>query len=169
MHIILCHDNNLAGTPLIFPPALAFLPVSPSLDHSNPERTWSLGSCWHTKLHSAAQILLRLVPLAVQDIRLPPGCPHFPMTSRQFFCWFPLTNSLDHDHSHWSKNTEAWLSLVERFKVLKYFHGGQLSYAIKNQLKAGKIPPLCLYGIRIGGFHAQKGSIIVPLSWFFMA
>ena len=26
-------------------------------------------------------------------------------------------------HSHWSRNVEAWLSLVESFIVLKYFHG----------------------------------------------
>ena len=26
-------------------------------------------------------------------------------------------------HSHWSRNVEAWLSLVESFIMLKYFHG----------------------------------------------
>ena len=26
-------------------------------------------------------------------------------------------------HSHWSRSVEAWLSLVESFIVLKYFHG----------------------------------------------
>ena len=39
-------------------------------------------------------------------------------------------------HSHWSRNVEAWLSLVERFIVLLR----QLSYAIKNQLVASKAP-----------------------------
>ena len=39
-------------------------------------------------------------------------------------------------HSHWSRNVEAWLSLVESFIVLKYFH------AIKDQLKACEIPPV---------------------------
>ena len=33
-------------------------------------------------------------------------------------------------HSHWSRNVEAWLSLVESFIVLLR----QLYYAIKNQL-----------------------------------
>ena len=44
----------------------------------------------------------------------------------------------------------------------------QNSYAIKNQLKAPKAPTrgipcisLVLYGIRIGGFHARKESMIV--------
>ena len=40
-------------------------------------------------------------------------------------------------HSHWSRNVEAWLSLVERIIVLQR----QLSYAIKNQL-------IGIYGIR---------------------
>ena len=39
-------------------------------------------------------------------------------------------------HSHWSRNVEAWLSLVESFIVLLC----QLSYAIKNQLVAFKSP-----------------------------
>ena len=39
-------------------------------------------------------------------------------------------------HSHWSRNVEAWLSLVERIIVLLR----QLSYAIKNQLVASKAP-----------------------------
>ena len=38
-------------------------------------------------------------------------------------------------HSHWSRNVEAWLSLVERIIVLLR----QLCYAIKNQL-ASKAP-----------------------------
>ena len=33
-------------------------------------------------------------------------------------------------HSHWTRNVEAWLSLVERIIVLLC----QLSYAIKNEL-----------------------------------
>ena len=50
-------------------------------------------------------------------------------------------------HSHWSRNVEAWLSLVESFIVLLR----QLSYAIKKQL--GQRPnrscsSLVLYGIR---------------------
>ena len=43
----------------------------------------------------------------------------------------------------------------------------QLSDAIKNQLKTSKAPTrdisclsMLLYGIRIGGFHAGKGSVI---------
>ena len=39
-------------------------------------------------------------------------------------------------HSHWSRNVEAWLSLVERFIVMLR----QLSYAIKNQLGHPKPP-----------------------------
>ena len=39
-------------------------------------------------------------------------------------------------YSHWSRNVEAWLSLVERFIVLLR----QLSYAIKNQLGHAKPP-----------------------------
>ena len=39
-------------------------------------------------------------------------------------------------HSHWSRNVEARLSLVERIIVLLR----QLSYAIKNQLVASKAP-----------------------------
>ena len=39
-------------------------------------------------------------------------------------------------HSHWSRNVEAWLSLVESFIVMLR----QLSYAIKNQLVASKAP-----------------------------
>ena len=38
-------------------------------------------------------------------------------------------------HSHWSRNVEARLSLVERCWLLR-----QLSYAIKNQLVASKAP-----------------------------
>ena len=49
-------------------------------------------------------------------------------------------------HSHWSRNVEARLSLVERIIVMLR----QLSYAIKNQL--GHPKPACsslvLYGIR---------------------
>ena len=54
-------------------------------------------------------------------------------------------------HSHWSRNVEAWLLLVESFIVLKYFMvlQRQLSYAIKIQLKEYKMSPdmggiLCL-------------------------
>ena len=44
----------------------------------------------------------------------------------------------------------------------------QLSYAIKNQGLWDEMPPtrgisclsLVLYGIRLGGFHAVKGSVI---------
>ena len=59
-------------------------------------------------------------------------------------------------HSHWSRNVEAWLSLVESFRVLLC----QLSYAIKNPLVASKapsnkIPPL--------------GGILLAPRWFFMA
>ena len=39
-------------------------------------------------------------------------------------------------HSHWSRNVEARLSLVKSFIMLLC----QLSYAIKNQLKAPKAP-----------------------------
>ena len=39
-------------------------------------------------------------------------------------------------HSHWSRNVEACLSLVESFIVLLR----QLSYTIKNQLVASKAP-----------------------------
>ena len=83
------------------------------------------------------------------------------------------------NHSHWSSSYITVLSLVESYRVLKYFHAlkgpiiGGLSVvtpavlcAIKNQLVA-KIPPtrgiscssLVLYGIRIVGFHARKGPI----------
>ena len=44
-------------------------------------------------------------------------------------------------HSHWSRNVEARLSLVQRFIVLLR----QLSYAIKNQL--GHPKPLGLTGL----------------------
>ena len=46
--------------------------------------------------------------------------------------------------SHWSTSNQTRLSLVERF---------MLSIAIKNQV----LSSLVLYGMRIGGFHAQKG------------
>ena len=41
-------------------------------------------------------------------------------------------------HSHWSRNVETWLSLVDTFNVLKYFQSvaTPASYAIKKQLKA---------------------------------
>ena len=60
------------------------------------------------------------------------------------------------EHSHWSRPSR-YCALI-----------GQLSEAIKDQLKAPKVAPnrvisrlsLCLYGIRIGDFHARKGSII---------
>ena len=62
-------------------------------------------------------------------------------------------------HSHWSRNVEARLSLVERFIVLLR----QLSYAIKNQLGHPKPPTR--------GFGTQRpilGSMLAP-RWFFMA
>ena len=46
-------------------------------------------------------------------------------------------------HSHWSRNVEARLSLVESFIVMLR----QLSYAIKNQLGHPKPPTIV-------GFHA---------------
>ena len=51
-------------------------------------------------------------------------------------------------HSHWSRNVETWLSLVERIIVLLR----QLSYAIKNQLGHPKPPKL----------------LVDATSWFFM-
>ena len=39
-------------------------------------------------------------------------------------------------HSHWSRNVQAWISLVESFIVLLH----QLSYAIKKQLGHPKPP-----------------------------
>ena len=61
-------------------------------------------------------------------------------------------------HSHWSRNVEARLSLVESFIVLLR----QLSYAIKNQLGHPKPPTR--------GFGTQRpnGSLLAP-RWFFMA
>ena len=40
--------------------------------------------------------------------------------------WLPIRSpvpAISLVHSHWSRNVEAWLSLVESFKVSKYFHG----------------------------------------------
>ena len=52
-------------------------------------------------------------------------------------------------HSHWTRNVEAWLSLVERTIVLLR----QLPHAIKNQLVASKVgefgcDELVLYDMR---------------------
>ena len=76
-------------------------------------------------------------------------------------------------HSHWSRNVEAHLSLVESFP--------SDACAIKNQLGHPKPPTrvfgtqntpiggyfacssLVLYVIRIVGFHARKGPIIGAL------
>ena len=60
-------------------------------------------------------------------------------------------------HSHWSRNVEARLSLVEIFIVLLR----QLSYAIKNQLGHPKTPT------RGFGTQRPKGSLLAP-RWFFM-
>ena len=60
--------------------------------------------------------------------------------------------------SHWSRNVEAVLSLVERFIVLLR----QLSYAIKNQLGHPKPPTR--------GFGTQRPNwSLLALRWFFMA
>ena len=60
-------------------------------------------------------------------------------------------------HSHWSRNVEARLSLVESFIVLLR----QLSYAIKNQL--GHPKPT-----RGFGTQRSNGSLLAP-RWFSMA
>ena len=82
----------------------------------------------------------------------------------------------DIQHFHWSSSYIAALSLVESFRLLKYFHAlkghiiGALSDATPAVLchkEPAKIPPtrgiscssLVLYGIRIVGFHARKGPI----------
>ena len=59
-------------------------------------------------------------------------------------------------HSHWSRIIEALLSLVE---IMVLLH--QLSYAIKNQLKACKFAGSLWLKDRLGGFHARKGPIRV--------
>ena len=61
-------------------------------------------------------------------------------------------------HSHWSRNVEARLSLVESFIVMLR----QLSYAIKNQLGHPKPPT------RGFGTQRHNGSLLAP-RWFFMA
>ena len=78
-------------------------------------------------------------------------------------------------HSYLSRNVQAWLSLVESFKVLKYFHGVAMRALLchKEPAQGTHNAPialggilclsLVLYGIRIGGFHAQKGSTIGAL------
>ena len=67
----------------------------------------------------------------------------------------PLETSLV--HSHWSRNVETRLSLVESFIVLLC----QLSYAIKNQLGHPKPPTR--------GFGTQRPnwSLLAP-RWLFM-
>ena len=78
--------------------------------------------------------------------------------------------------SHWLRNVEARLSLVESFRVL-------LAPAVlchKEPARASKAPahkklglfclPLAgLYAIRIVGFHARKEGILRSKAWFFMA
>ena len=54
-------------------------------------------------------------------------------------------------HSHWSRNDEARLSLVERFIVLLW----QLSYAIKNQLGHPK-PPTRGFGTQNTLWHKDR-------------
>ena len=72
--------------------------------------------------------------------------------------------------SHWSSSYITALSLVESFIVMLR----QLSYAIKNQLKAPKAPyemhflPFLASLSHKGGFHAQKESIIESKAWIYL-
>ena len=61
-------------------------------------------------------------------------------------------------HSHWSRNVEAWLSLVERIIVLPLLCHKEPARRIQSPLLGAlerKIPPL--------------GGILLAPRWFFMA
>ena len=74
------------------------------------------------------------------------------------------------EHSHWSRNVQAWLSLVETFKMLKYFHSVATPALLCHKEPARRIQSPLLGTPRwffmaqgTGGFHARKGPIINAL------
>ena len=82
------------------------------------------------------------------------GCYFFKEGTSNSVCYLYFVNSLYlHSlsslvHSHWSRIVEAWLSLVESYRVFLC----QLSYVIKNKLVGSKM-----------------GGILLPPRWFLMA
>ena len=79
-------------------------------------------------------------------------------------------------HSHWSRNVEVCLSLVESVAAPALLCHKEPARRIQSPLLGAlerKIPlggyfacsSLVLYGIRIGGFHARKGSIMGRPLW----
>ena len=117
-------------------------------------------------------------PHSWPGLRAPPSPPEACQGSLQFS---PVSTYIQ--DSHWSSSYITALSLDESFRVLKYFHsvampallchkepGRRIQSPLLGALER-KIPlggyfscsSLALYGIRIGGFHAQKGSIIGAL------
>ena len=103
-------------------------------------RKWERQSCVITGETETRLAALRAPWPAVSDLACPPTLPR-PAATNHHQHWpghtgsqTPLlTTSLL--HSHWFRIIQAWLSLVE-IRVLLH----QLSYAIKNQLKAPKAP-----------------------------